>query len=211
MLRVALDLGAPVVAGAREHAAADPAIGAGGARPALAHHDAFPSAGRSASAERSMRMRPSSTRSGKVARAAFVRALRLARLEAQDPVVQRAGDALAVHDALAQRAPLMRAAVLEREGLIVGGAEDGDATLGHAHDARPAARDLVERADVGPDGRSVIGLTPRRGRGRRSARIRARPCRRRARSTDRSGRRFARTRTGRRARGACRGRRRPAP
>ena len=47
-----------VALGARKHAAADAAIGAGRASPALGHHDAFPSAGRSASAERSMSIAP---------------------------------------------------------------------------------------------------------------------------------------------------------
>jgi hypothetical protein len=44
----------------------------------------------------------------------------------------------------------MRTAVFEREGAVVHGAENRDATVGRAHDSRAAARYLVERADVRP-------------------------------------------------------------
>src|SRR5574337_1418974 len=44
----------------------------------------------------------------------------------------------------------MRAAVLEREGLILRSPEHCEAAFSCAHHARAAARDLVKRADVGP-------------------------------------------------------------
>ncbi len=46
-------------------------------------------------------------------------ALRSPGLQRDDPVVQRAGHGAAVHDALAERAALVRAAVVEREDLVV--------------------------------------------------------------------------------------------
>ena len=48
------------------------------------------------------------------------------RVQLDDPVVQRAGDARAVHDALRQRPALVRAAVDQREDLVVAGAEHRD-------------------------------------------------------------------------------------
>ena len=59
---------------------------------------------------------------------------------------------------------------------------------------------------------SVMVIPPRGEMGdRRSARIRARPCRRRARSTDRPAQGAATRRTGHEAPGACPCRRRPGP
>eukprot|EP01132_Coremiostelium_polycephalum_P015566 gene15567-18787_t len=53
--------------------------------------------------------------------AADVRCLGLPGLQVDLPVVQRAGHALAVDQALGQRATLVRAAVVEGENLVVTG------------------------------------------------------------------------------------------
>ncbi len=100
-------------------------------------------------------MRPFSSLTGKRSGAALVGAGRLAVLEIDDPVVQRAGDLAAVHDAVAQRAALVRAAVLEREHLVARGAEDRDLAARRLDRARAARRDRVQRPDVEPE---VVGL-----------------------------------------------------
>ena len=65
--------------------------------------------------------------------------------------MQRAGDFLAVHDALRQRAVLVRALVVQGEDLVVGSAEDGDvAAAGALDDARAELRDVVQLADQFP-------------------------------------------------------------
>ena len=66
------------------------------------------------------------------------------------PVVQRAGDLLAEDDALRQRTALVRAAVVQGEYLIVGGAEHRDVALGAGDDACAERVDLVQGADVEP-------------------------------------------------------------
>ena len=59
-------------------------------------------------------------------RAALVGRLGAAVVQADGPVVQRAGDALAEHDALRQRTALVRAAVEQREHLVLGVAKHRD-------------------------------------------------------------------------------------
>lgn len=83
--------------------------------------------------------------------AALIRGQRLAGLQVDHPIVQRAGDAAAVDDALRQRPVLVRAAVDQREHLVVLGAEDGDVALAGLHHAGALARHVVNMADVGPD------------------------------------------------------------
>ena len=63
---------------------------------------------------------------GELRRAAFIGRGRLAVAQAYGPVVQRAGHAGAEDDALAQRAALVRAMVLDREDAVVGGPEHAD-------------------------------------------------------------------------------------
>src|SRR5690606_39665921 len=55
--------------------------------------------------------------------------------ERDDEVVERAGDLRAMDDALAERAALVRAAVLEREHGVVRGAEHRDAPRGRLYAA----------------------------------------------------------------------------
>ena len=71
-----------------------------------------------------------------------------------------------MHDALTQRPAFVRAAVFEREGAVVYGAEYRDAAAGRAHNARAAARDLIERADIRP---SRLGHAPHSAAKDRSA------------------------------------------
>ena len=117
--------------------------------------------------------------------------------QADGPVVQRTGDALAEDDALRQRSALVRALVEQGEHLVLGGAEDGDVAAAPARDlARAEARDVLDAADDLPvvHGRLLV-LRPRSARtgARRPA-----PCR--ARTRGRAGRR-ARSAAARR--GAC--------
>ena len=84
------------------------------------------------------------------AHAALVGALRLAALERDHPVVQRARHRGAVHDALAERAALVRAAVVDGEDAIVGGAEHGDLAVRRVDAARAAPRDVGDAADGDP-------------------------------------------------------------
>src|ERR1700744_652804 len=58
------------------------------------------------------------------ARAALVRIGSPAVGEADDPVMQRAGDGVSVHDALGEFAALMWAGIVEREDAVVMRAED---------------------------------------------------------------------------------------
>jgi hypothetical protein len=67
----------------------------------------------------------------------------------------------AEHDALAQRAALVRAAVEQREHAVVGGAEQRHAAgPGAGHAARAQHRDVVDAADGGP---GVMRWSCRRG------------------------------------------------
>ena len=94
-----------------------------------------------------MRIVSPSSSSWKRADLALVRAHRLAGLERDHHVVQRAGHRSAMHDALAQRTPFMRAAILEREDMVLGGAEDGD-SAGRRDDAsRALPRNVGEFSD----------------------------------------------------------------
>src|SRR6185369_17212690 len=76
-------------------------------------------------------------------RAAGVRRVRAAILQADGPVVQRAGHAGAEHDALRQRPAFVRTAVQEREHLVLAVAEHG-----HMHASRPSHAARAERGDV---------------------------------------------------------------
>src|SRR5215211_6369612 len=78
---------------------------------------------------------------GKALHFTFVRRDGAAGVQLDARVVQRTGDALAEHDALRQRPAAMRAAVRQREELVVGGAEDRDVRRDTpAHDPRAEAR-----------------------------------------------------------------------
>src|SRR5487761_2097337 len=80
--------------------------------------------------------------------AAFVGRLGAAVGQADGPVVQRAGHALAEDDALAQRAALVRAAIEQREHLVFGIAEDGHVATELAREAARAEHgDVVDLAD----------------------------------------------------------------
>ena len=79
--------------------------------------------------------------------AAHVRGDGLAAGQFDLPVVQRTGHPLAVHQALGQRPALVRAAVVEGEHLVVGGAEHGDVALRTGDDAR-AERGMSSRAQI---------------------------------------------------------------
>src|SRR5882724_8340475 len=84
-------------------------------------------------------------------RAAFVRAARAAIGQTDGPVVQRAGHRVAEHDALAQRAALVRAAVEQREDLVFAVAEDRDVgALCARHAARAEHRNVGDQADGFP-------------------------------------------------------------
>src|SRR3546814_10229180 len=72
-------------------------------------------------------------------RAALVLAERLARRQADPPIVQRAGDRTAMDDALAEPPMLVRAAVEESKHLALGGAEHRDVVA--AFDLYRAAAD----------------------------------------------------------------------
>src|SRR3989344_8522549 len=66
------------------------------------------------------------------------------------PVVQRAGDAPAVHDALRQWAALVWTLVTQRKHLVVQRAEHSNIALGGAHDTGTLAGDVFKRADFNP-------------------------------------------------------------
>src|SRR5690606_12582131 len=66
------------------------------------------------------------------------------------PVVQRAGDLTAVHDALAERPTLVRAAVAQRENLPVPRTKHGDVADRTWQSTRSPAGDFGHRADINP-------------------------------------------------------------
>ena len=136
----------------RDHAAADAAIGAGGVDVQSQLIALASQRGRLRGAARSSRMRPSSTRSGHgCARVPHPAPCASPVSRQIDPVVQRAGDACAVHDALAQRPALVRAAVVEREDLVVRRAEHRDRRRAACARTRAPRRGMsIERADVDP-------------------------------------------------------------
>src|SRR6266567_1299704 len=84
-------------------------------------------------------------------RAAFVGAGGLSVFQVDDPVVQRAGDLAAMHDAVGQGAAFVRAAVLEREHLVACRAEDRDLPARRSDRACAARWDRIQRADVEPE------------------------------------------------------------
>ena len=84
------------------------------------------------------------------AHAPLVGALRFAAFERDHPVVQRARDRGAVHDALAERAALVRAVVVDGEDAIVGGAEHGHLAVRRVDAARAAPRNICDAADGNP-------------------------------------------------------------
>ena len=57
---------------------------------------------------------------------------------------------MAVHDALAELALLVRAGIVEREDGVVAGPEQRDVAAGGRDDAGTGAGDVVQRADVDP-------------------------------------------------------------
>src|SRR3546814_2724039 len=84
-------------------------------------------------------------------RAALVLAERLARRQADPPIVQRAGDRTAMDDALTQPPMLVRAAVEKSKNLALGGAEHRDIVAAlDLYRAAAAHRDLVDQPDVEP-------------------------------------------------------------
>src|SRR4051812_30350295 len=83
-------------------------------------------------------------------RAALVRRHRLAALQFDDKIMQRACHPLVVHDALRQRPALVRTAVVEREHLVGLGAEHRDVAVGGTHHARAEARNVLQRPDFDP-------------------------------------------------------------
>ena len=141
-----------------EDAAADAAVGAGGADGAVI--------GRSARGVEEDAAGLDADAVG--ADPALVGALRRAGRERDDQAVQRAGHAVAVDDAVGERAALVRAAVVEGEDGVVGGAEDGDAAAG-VFTTRPPRRGMCasSAADVEP-ARSVTADRSMRSRHCRS-------------------------------------------
>ena len=94
---------------------------------------------------------PASTLHREARRAAFVGRRGAAVVQADGPVVQRAGDAGAEHDALRQRAALVRAAVEQREDLVLALRNTATSTpRGARHAARAQHRDVVDAADRRP-------------------------------------------------------------
>ena len=55
-----------------------------------------------------------------------------------------------MHDPLRERAAFVRAAIVQREDLVVGGAEDRDRDPTQPDNAGTKRRNRVERADIGP-------------------------------------------------------------
>src|SRR5262249_47007654 len=103
---------------------------------------------------------------GEGSRATFVGPGRLAVLEIDHPVVQRARDLAAMHDAVAQRAALVRAAIFHREHLVARGAENGDLTPRRLDRARASRRDGMQRAHVEPEVVALFhGITHSTGAG----------------------------------------------
>ena len=84
------------------------------------------------------------------ARAALVRRDRLAGRQVDDEVVQRTGDALVVHDALRQRPALVRAAVVEREHLVVAVRNTAMSPDGVRTTREPRRGMSFDRADFDP-------------------------------------------------------------
>src|SRR5262245_35485175 len=90
--------------------------------------------------------------------------------------MQRTGHAPVVHDALRQRPALVRAAIVEREHLVILRAEHRDVAGGRTHHTGTKARNVLQCADFDPVAHatsisvsSAIGLnsllsTPRRAR-----------------------------------------------
>src|SRR5258705_540106 len=92
--------------------------------------------------------------------AAFVGRLGAAVAESDGPVVQRAGHAFTEHDALAQWSALVRAAVEQREDLVLGVAKDGDvAALFTRHAACTEHGDVVDTTDRFPVAHAVAPAT----------------------------------------------------
>ena len=83
-------------------------------------------------------------------RRAFVGARGATGLQVDDPVVQRASHARAVHDALRQRAAAMRALIAQRENFARARAEHGDRQAADAHAARAALGQVGHCAQVHP-------------------------------------------------------------
>src|SRR5690606_23336647 len=80
----------------------------------------------------------------------LVGTLGLAGGQIKHPVVQRAGDRGAMHDALAQWSVLVRTAVLNGEYLVVLRAEHRNSSSGSIDAARAAPGNGVDSADLDP-------------------------------------------------------------
>src|SRR5262249_21789074 len=93
---------------------------------------------------------------------AFVRSLRKAGLHRDHPIVQRAGDAAIVNDALAERAAPVRTFILQGKNAIVGSAEDGDGGRAMPHATRAAPGNVIDCADRIPTFRHHVHRTASR-------------------------------------------------
>lgn len=87
--------------------------------------------------------------------ATLVRSHGSAALQFDLPIVQQTSHSLAVDQALGQRTVLIRAAVIEDEGLVVDGAEDDDVVFRAGNCTRAQRVDFVEGADIQPVRRST--------------------------------------------------------
>jgi hypothetical protein len=86
----------------------------------------------------------------KAGRVTYIRFLRLAGIKADFPAMHGAGDAVARHDTLRQRTPLVRAFIMQREHVVVGGAEEGNRFAIHIDYPCTEFRDVGEGADFFP-------------------------------------------------------------
>ena len=81
---------------------------------------------------------------------ALIRPQRLTCLQRNDPIVQRTRHRSAMHDALAQRAALVRAMVFNGEDLIFRRAEYSDLAHWRFHTPRAAQGNIGDIANIDP-------------------------------------------------------------
>ncbi len=74
----------------------------------------------------------------------------LAAFQFDDPAMQRTGHALAVHDALCQWAAFVRAAVVQRENVIVLSTKYCNFSSGGGHDAGTLPWNVIQFANLYP-------------------------------------------------------------